>query len=122
MLAYEGGGIGWWVIFPIIFMAFMLLMMFRMMGRGGPMGMGGMMGGGRHDMNDDNRPSNRRPVTAPSPRRPHSRSLSAATPTARSAATSSCASATILASDGGLVTAGATDRARRLGRYSHYSR
>jgi putative membrane protein len=47
---------GWWVIFPIIFMAFMLLMMFRMMGRGGPMG---MMGGGRHDMNKGNRPSNR---------------------------------------------------------------
>lgn len=37
---------GWWIIFPIIFMVFMMLMMFRMISRGGPMGMMGGMGGG----------------------------------------------------------------------------
>ncbi len=53
MLGYEDHGMGWWVIFPIIFMVFMMIMMFRMMGRGGPMGM--MGGGHRHDANDEDR-------------------------------------------------------------------
>ncbi len=50
---YEGAGVGWWVIFPIIFMVFMMIMMFRMMGRGGPMGMMGGMGGGHGHGGDD---------------------------------------------------------------------
>ncbi len=57
MLGYEGYGVGWWVIFPIIFMVFMMIMMFRMMGRGGPMGM--MGGGHRHGANDEDRASRR---------------------------------------------------------------
>lgn len=40
---YEGDGAGWWVIFPIVFMAFMMIMMMR---GGGPMGV--MGGGHRH--------------------------------------------------------------------------
>ncbi len=60
MQGYEGGGVGWWIIFPIIFGAFMLIMMFRMMGRGGPMGMmGGMGGGHRHGADDEDRASSR---------------------------------------------------------------
>ncbi len=63
MAGFEGGGVGWWIIFPIIFMAFMLFMMFRMMGRGGPMGMmggmGGMGGGRRHGADDEDRGSPR---------------------------------------------------------------
>ena len=60
-------GSGWWVIFPIIGLIFMVLMMSRMLGfrrrgsesggRMGPMGMGpmGMMGdhGGEHETADD---------------------------------------------------------------------
>jgi putative membrane protein len=54
MPGYEGDGVGWWVIFPIIFMVFMMVVMFRMMGRGGPMGMmGGMGGGHRHGADDE---------------------------------------------------------------------
>ena len=60
MPGYEGDGVGWWVIFPIIFMVFMMVVMFRMMGHGGPMGMmGGMGGGRRHGAEDEDRASRR---------------------------------------------------------------
>ena len=64
---FDGGG--WWVIFPIIGLIFMLLMMSRMFGFGrrgsgkgrgmGPMGMGpmGMMG-------DDHQPDSERGESA----------------------------------------------------------
>ncbi len=64
---FDGGG--WWVIFPIIGLIFMLLMMSRMFGFGrrgsgkgrgmGPMGMGpmGMMG-------DDHKPDSERDESA----------------------------------------------------------
>ena len=64
---FDGGG--WWVIFPIIGLIFMLLMMSRMFGFGrrgsgkgrrmGPMGMGpmGMMG-------DDHEPNSERDESA----------------------------------------------------------
>lgn len=61
MPGYGGDVLGWWVIFPIVFMTFMLIMMFRMMSGGGPMGM--MRGGGhQHGTNDEprgSRPPNR---------------------------------------------------------------
>jgi putative membrane protein len=51
MPGYGGDGVGWWVIFPIIFMTFMLIMMFMAMRGGGPMGM--MGGGHRHGADDE---------------------------------------------------------------------
>lgn len=55
MPGYGGDVLGWWVIFPIVFMTFMLIMMFRMMSGGGPMGM--MGGGHRHGSGDEPRAS-----------------------------------------------------------------
>ena len=49
MPGYGGDDMGWWIIFPIVFMAFMLFMMLRMMSGGGPMG---MMGGGHQHGTD----------------------------------------------------------------------
>ncbi len=58
MPGYGGEGVGWWIIFPIVFMVFMMIMMLRMMSGGGPMGMMGIMGGGRgHESNDEARGS-----------------------------------------------------------------
>ena len=51
---YKGDGAGWWIVFPIIFIVFM---MFRMMSRGGPMGMVG--GGRRHGADDEDHASRR---------------------------------------------------------------
>ncbi len=38
-------GMGWWIIFPIIFGAFMLVAIFRLLGGGSPLRMIGLMGG-----------------------------------------------------------------------------
>ena len=40
-------GMGWWIIFPILFGAFMLIAMFRMLAGDSPLRMMGMMGGTR---------------------------------------------------------------------------
>jgi putative membrane protein len=40
------GDMGWWIIFPILFGAFLLVAIFRMLGGGSPLRMMGGTGGG----------------------------------------------------------------------------